>query len=46
MTRDERVRNELTELGWRVLVVWECEIGQVEALEDKFREAFQKSASR
>ena len=44
MTRDERVRNELTELGWRVLVVWECEIGRVEALEDTFREAFRKNA--
>ena len=22
--RDERVREELLELGWRVLIVWEC----------------------
>jgi DNA mismatch endonuclease (patch repair protein) len=43
MARDERVRNELTVLGWRVLVVWECEIGKVEALEAKFRDAFHKS---
>ena len=43
MTRDERLRNELTELGWRVLVVWECEICKVGALEDKFIDAFHKS---
>ena len=25
--RDARVREELTALGWRVFVVWECELG-------------------
>ena len=25
LSRDERVRNELMSLGWKVLVVWECE---------------------
>jgi DNA mismatch endonuclease (patch repair protein) len=24
--RDDRVRQELKALGWRVLVVWECEL--------------------
>ena len=25
--RDERARNALKEMGWRVLTIWECEIG-------------------
>ena len=44
VARDERVRNELSELGWRVLVIWECEIGKVEALENKVMEAFPQMA--
>lgn len=24
--RDQRKRNELEKLGWRVIVVWECEL--------------------
>jgi DNA mismatch endonuclease (patch repair protein) len=27
VARDERVRSQLSELGWQVLVVWECELG-------------------
>ena len=42
MARDERVRKELSELGWRVLVIWECEIREVAALENRFAEAFHK----
>ena len=41
MARDQRVRNDLSKLGWRVLVVWECEMRKAEALEDKFKDAFQ-----
>lgn len=26
--RDARVRQQLAELGWRVFVIWECEIGE------------------
>lgn len=26
--RDKRVRKELNALGWRVFVIWECEIGE------------------
>lgn len=26
VARDERVRRELTEAGWRVLTIWECEL--------------------
>lgn len=34
-SRDRRVRDELVRLGWRVLVVWECETGNARALEDQ-----------
>ncbi|MGV6872366.1 very short patch repair endonuclease [Pseudochelatococcus sp. B33] len=34
--RDERVRQSLIALGWRVLVVWECEIKDEEGLKNKF----------
>ena len=44
VARDERVRNELLELGWGVLVIWECELGKVDALEHKFTEAFPQIA--
>jgi DNA mismatch endonuclease (patch repair protein) len=44
VARDERVRNELLELGWQVLVIWECELGKVDALEHKFTEAFPQIA--
>ncbi len=33
MARDAKVANELEEKGWRVLVVWECELGSAARLE-------------
>jgi DNA mismatch endonuclease (patch repair protein) len=44
VARDARTRAELEALGWRVLVVWECEIKEAEALADKLR-AFLGSTS-
>ena len=35
--RDQRNLRELAELGYRVLVVWECETKDAEALEAKLR---------
>lgn len=35
MERDARVRRELRRAGWRVLVVWECELSSVERLTRK-----------
>jgi DNA mismatch endonuclease, patch repair protein len=32
--RDVRQFEELTELGWRVFVVWECEVGDRDLLDD------------
>lgn len=36
--RDERIEAELRGLGWRVMVVWECEIGHKEQLGNSVRE--------
>lgn len=33
--RDAEVRQRLSDDGWEVLVVWECETGDVEALRDR-----------
>lgn len=35
MSRDARVQQELDDLGWRVLVVWQCEIKDLNKLEDR-----------
>jgi DNA mismatch endonuclease (patch repair protein) len=37
VARDRRVRAKLRRLGWRVLVVWECSIGDVDGLTKRFR---------
>jgi DNA mismatch endonuclease, patch repair protein len=39
--RDERNRLELEDLGWRVIIVWECEISQAH-LEDLLRGILQR----
>lgn len=33
--RDERNQSELEALGWRYLIVWECELGHREQLKNK-----------
>ncbi|WP_442964683.1 very short patch repair endonuclease [Pseudomonas sp. GCEP-101] len=35
--RDARKKVELEELGWKVLVVWECETRNLAALEERLR---------
>lgn len=35
--RDFRNQEQLTRLGWQFLIVWECEIGHKEQLENKLR---------
>jgi DNA mismatch endonuclease (patch repair protein) len=35
--RDERARRELRAMGWRSLIVWECEISRVDRLERRLR---------
>ncbi|WP_373989464.1 hypothetical protein [Duganella sp. BuS-21] len=36
-TRDERNFATLTQAGWQVHVVWECELNDREVLEEKLR---------
>lgn len=38
--RDARKEAQLRELGWRVLVVWECETRDVAVLEERLRREF------
>lgn len=35
--RDERTRDALAEQGWQQIVVWECECGHLEQVENKVR---------
>lgn len=37
--RDRRQIHELNALGWRVLVLWECELKDETAIEDELRKA-------
>lgn len=39
VARDARVLAELAEVGWRPVVVWECELKDPAALEARLREA-------
>ena len=34
-TRDAKVQRELRELGWKVLIVWECEIKDLVGLQER-----------
>jgi DNA mismatch endonuclease (patch repair protein) len=36
--RDVRVRSELETLGWNIVVVWECELRDSEALAERLRQ--------
>ena len=38
--RDKRVRRELRRLGWKVLVVWECQTRDLKKLECQLRDFF------
>lgn len=38
--RDKRVTQELELLGWRVLVVWECELLNPKVLNKRLQKAF------
>ena len=38
VARDSRNQTALQDLGWRVLVIWECETRNIEIVEDRLRE--------
>lgn len=39
--RDKRVQQELTEIGWRVITIWECETSDLDELDERLRAAIQ-----
>jgi DNA mismatch endonuclease (patch repair protein) len=43
--RDLRVQSDLDAAGWQYLVVWECELGHKEQLENKLRAFLSKGES-
>ncbi len=38
--RDKIVRKELSQMGWQVYVIWECETKKIDLLEDKINQIF------
>lgn len=40
VARDERVRGELEQRGWRVVTLWECETANVDGLRERLQEIF------
>jgi DNA mismatch endonuclease (patch repair protein) len=40
--RDREVNRQLVRLGWRALVIWECEVQAVETLKGKLRKALRR----
>lgn len=38
VARDSRNQSLLRDLGWRILVIWECETRDIQTVEDKLRE--------
>ena len=44
IARDQRQRGELEALGWRVLVIWECELKDEAALAEMLRSVLKEDA--
>lgn len=42
--RDAKVFKQLTDLGWRVVVLWECETKATDKIENALRESFSLQA--
>jgi DNA mismatch endonuclease (patch repair protein) len=40
VARDERVREELEQRGWRVVTLWECETADMDGLRERLQEIF------
>ena len=39
--RDKKVRHELIDLGWRVLIIWECEVKNYDRLVQRIKKDFE-----
>ena len=44
INRDKRNEKKLKELGWKVIVIWECELNNLEEVEDKLLKTLNKDA--
>lgn len=44
--RDRRVRRQLGRLGWRVIIVWECETRAREVLADRLGKALREKSAK
>ncbi|WP_051983608.1 very short patch repair endonuclease [Burkholderia pyrrocinia] len=42
--RDARVIHDLEQDGWRVLIIWQCEVGDLLALQSKIEEFFREAS--
>lgn len=40
--RDARVKQEIEELGWKAMIVWECQIADMAALKKDIKEFLEK----
>jgi len=40
--RDARVKQEIEELGWKAMIVWECQIADIAALKKDIKEFLEK----
>jgi DNA mismatch endonuclease (patch repair protein) len=45
VVRDEASVHRLKELGWRVIIVWECELNDEERLRERLVKAVEANAS-
>lgn len=46
IARDRLVRRQLSRLGWRTLVVWECELRVIDQLKARIRQGIKRAGSR
>lgn len=46
VTRDQVTKEKLEALGWRVLIIWECQIPDLIKIPDKLREIILQNFSR
>jgi DNA mismatch endonuclease (patch repair protein) len=40
IARDERAKGELERMGWRVVIIWECECKDIDGLRDRLKALF------
>ena len=43
VNRDRKVQKELKSMGWRILIIWECELAEVDSVINKLEDYLQKN---